>query len=209
MTRALLYHPKPDWRTAVAFVAAVLIHFAAIAIATTHQQMQVETPTSGCDFTEIEFTTSPPVDESTPPPDVPQSPPTPTSADESMFSDERATPPPIHRQPNRTAVPIVKARHGATAGSLSLSQARIIALNTPRPEYPYEARRQKVTGSGVAAITVDPVSGNVASVVMEGSTGSLTLDNAAVGAFRRWRFKPGTVTKVRSPITFTMTGAQY
>ena len=32
---------------------------------------------------------------------------------------------------------------------------------------------------------------------------------AALIAFRRWRFKPGSVSKVRIPITFTTTGAQY
>jgi outer membrane biosynthesis protein TonB len=35
------------------------------------------------------------------------------------------------------------------------------------------------------------------------------LDNAATGAFRQWRFRPGTVSKVNIPITFTMTGASY
>jgi TonB family protein len=56
---------------------------------------------------------------------------------------------------------------------------------------------------------IDFVSGRVTDVMMEESTGSLVLDNAAVSGFRRWRFKPGTVSRVRSPITFTMTGAQY
>jgi len=36
------------------------------------------------------------------------------------------------------------------------------------------------------------------------STGAQILDDAAVSAFRGWRFKPGTVSKVRLPITFTL-----
>ena len=84
-----------------------------------------------------------------------------------------------------------------------------MALSGPHPVYPYEARRQKITGSGVAMMTVDPVSGNVTDVMMQESTGSPVLDNAAVSAFRRWRFKAGTGPRVRSPITFTLTGAQY
>jgi outer membrane biosynthesis protein TonB len=40
-------------------------------------------------------------------------------------------------------------------------------------------------------------------------TGSLVLDNATVAAFKRWRFKPGTVSRVKSPVTYTMTGAAY
>jgi len=35
------------------------------------------------------------------------------------------------------------------------------------------------------------------------------LDNAAAAGFRRWRFKPGTISRVKSPITFTLAGAQY
>jgi TonB family protein len=44
---------------------------------------------------------------------------------------------------------------------------------------------------------------------MAQSIGNPILDNAATSAFRQWRFKPGTVSKVRIPITFTMTGASY
>ena len=58
-------------------------------------------------------------------------------------------------------------------------------------------------------MTVDTVSGAVTSAVMAQSTGNSALDNAAISAFRRWRFKPGTVSKVRMPINFTMTGAEY
>jgi TonB family protein len=58
-------------------------------------------------------------------------------------------------------------------------------------------------------MTVDPVSGSVTSVVMEASTGSLVLDNAAVTGFRRWRFKPGTISKVKLPITYTLMGTHY
>ena len=66
-----------------------------------------------------------------------------------------------------------------------------------------------MTGNGIVIMTIDFVSGRVTDVMMEESTGSLVLDNAAMTGFRRWRFKPGTVSKVKSPITFTLTGAQY
>jgi TonB family protein len=39
--------------------------------------------------------------------------------------------------------------------------------------------------------------------------GNPILDNSTVSAFRRWRFKPGTPRRVRIPITFVLTGAQY
>jgi TonB family protein len=41
---------------------------------------------------------------------------------------------------------------------------------------------------------------------MAPSTGYQLLDNAALNAFRRWQFKPGTVSKAKVPITFTMDG---
>ena len=41
------------------------------------------------------------------------------------------------------------------------------------------------------------------------SIGNPILDNSTVSALRRWRFKPGTPQRVRIPITFVLTGAQY
>ena len=208
MARPLLYQPRQRWRIGAAFGAAALIHFAAIALASIHQHEQIEeVPSLPPGIPEVVIEPASPLDVSTPSPDVVTSSPMPSPTDES-FPEKRPTPPPIRRQDNRLVAPIVKARNG-TPGSLTLSSAKVLALSAPRPEYPYEARRQRITGNGIVVMTVDSVSGTVTDVVMEESTGSPVLDNAAVAAFRRWRFKPGTVSRVKSPITFTMTGAQY
>ena len=95
------------------------------------------------------------------------------------------------------------------APMLSGSAAKAFAVAAPRPDYPYEARSRKITGSGVCVLTVDTDSGAVTDATMEQSIGNPILDNSTVSAFRRWRFKPGTVAKVRMPIIFTMTGASY
>jgi TonB family protein len=92
---------------------------------------------------------------------------------------------------------------------MPFSSAKVLAVNAPRPEYPYEARRQKITGDGLVVMTVDPADGNVTSVSMSKTTGSPFLDNAAIAGFKRWRFKPGTVSSVTCPVTFTLTGASY
>jgi protein TonB len=92
---------------------------------------------------------------------------------------------------------------------MSMSSAKAVAISAPRPEYPYEARRSKITGSGVCVMTVDTSSGAVTDATMAQSTGNPILDNSAIAAFKRWRFKPGTVSKVRTPITYTMSGASY
>lgn len=83
---------------------------------------------------------------------------------------------------------------------------RALAVYTPRPTYPYEARARREQGAGLAILTVDPATGNVTNVVMRASTGVGILDDAATSAFRQWRFKPGTVTKVRIPINFILSG---
>jgi protein TonB len=82
-------------------------------------------------------------------------------------------------------------------------------MYAPRPVYPYDARRQRVTGSGIALMTVDSVDGSVVDVRMVQSCGSVILDNATLDAFRRWHFKPGSVERVQVPITYTLTGASY
>jgi TonB family protein len=92
---------------------------------------------------------------------------------------------------------------------MSISGAKALAIYAPRPQYPYEARSRKITGSGVCVVQVDPGSGSVTSATMTQSIGNPILDNSATSAFRQWRFKPGTVSKVKIPITFTMTGASY
>lgn len=58
---------------------------------------------------------------------------------------------------------------------------------------------------GTAVLIVDIESGLVKDAVMARSTGHAILDNAAVSAFRRWRFKPGAAPpKVRVPIGFSV-----
>jgi TonB family protein len=208
MTRALLYQPGPRWRIGAALGAAALIHFAAIALASIHQREQTnDFPPGEESGPPIEIEPQSPTDYPTPPTDV-VDPPTPSPTDESMVPEDRSTPAPVRRQTTRPTTPIVKVR-STTIGSQGHSSARVSVLSAPRLEYPYEARRQKITGSGIVVITVDPISGSVTSVVMEASTGSPVLDNAAVTGFRRWRFKPGTVSKVKSPITYTLMGAHY
>lgn len=79
------------------------------------------------------------------------------------------------------------------------------ATRQPRPDYPYEARRAKITGSGIVVLELSPA-GEVTGVRMDPSTGSSLLDQAALNAFRRWQFRSGTPGPIRTPITFTMGG---
>jgi TonB family protein len=66
-----------------------------------------------------------------------------------------------------------------------------------------------MTGSGVALLTIDQTSGSVTNVLMAQSCGNAILDNSTLNAFRRWRFKPGSMTTVQVPITYTLMGVSY
>jgi TonB family protein len=76
------------------------------------------------------------------------------------------------------------------------------ALYTPSTVYPAEARSKHLAGIGTVLVDVDPMSGYVTATRMLQSTGYRILDEAALNAFRQWRFRPGTVSRVRIPIRF-------
>ena len=81
-----------------------------------------------------------------------------------------------------------------------------LAIYAPRPTYPFVAWRNEYSGQGLALLEVDKRTGYVTSATMLKSTGHRILDDAALKAFRQWRFKPGTVAKVRVPIRYTHPG---
>jgi protein TonB len=202
--KALLYQSNHHRRFAAALGAAVIIHVAAIGFATTKQQTAIA-PGFPDEPTVVEILPADPI----PDPQPEQLDPLPAPPTINEFPVENAaTPPPVRRQP-ASLMPVARRWSNTGASSLNLSAARVLALHAPRPEYPYEARRQRITGDGVAVMSVDPGSGNVTRVTMARSTGSAVLDNAAIAGFRRWRFKPGSVSTVTCPVTFTFAGASY
>jgi TonB family protein len=78
-------------------------------------------------------------------------------------------------------------------------------ISAPHPRYPDEAGDKRLSGIGTAVLLVDVETGVVRDAVIARSTGHAILDNAAVSAFRRWRFKPGAAPpKVRVPISFSV-----
>ena len=158
---------------------------------------------------ELSLATAPEPPAPTPPPEEEPPPPPPPDAipeQQPEFVEEKSTPPPKRTPSNRPVAPIARPTSPGPSGPAPTGKAAMIYK--PRIEYPYEARRSKVTGSGVIVVSVGP-DGSVTDASMGQSTGSSILDNAATSAFRRARFKPGTVPKVKIPITFTLTGASY
>jgi TonB family protein len=80
---------------------------------------------------------------------------------------------------------------------------KAIFVSTPWPQYPYEARRRRLTGTGVLRIYVDE-SGKVTGVTIIKSTGHRQLDDAGLKAFGQWRAKPGPRREVDMPLRFLM-----
>src|SRR5205809_4697374 len=197
--KPLLFQPAPRWHLWTALGGAVAIHLTAVALAQRREAPVAELPPQPPQV--VEATLAPP--EATPPPeDIPLPEPPPPPEIKPEFVEERTPPPRPPPSAQQKFTPI-------KAQAMTMSRAKALAVNAPRPQYPYEARSRKITGSGVCVVTVDPASGNVSDATMAQSIGNPILDNAAVSAFSRWRFKPGSVSKVKIPITFTMTGASY
>jgi periplasmic protein TonB len=201
--KPLLYRPPPPWQWWAAFGGAVAIHLTAVALAQRHEAPVEVPPDIPTAVVEATLQAS---EEPTPPPEdipLPEAPPPPEIQPEFV---EETTPPP--KKPTGKFAPIKAPQAAGRPGAMSMSSAKALATYAPRPQYPYEARSRHVTGSGVCVVEVAP-SGSVSSASMSQSIGNSILDNAAVSAFRQWRFKPGSVSKVKIPITFTMTGASY
>lgn len=199
---ALLPQPNHQWRFSAALATALLIHCAAIGFG---KMRSIPTRPPGTpDFTQIDFL-EPLIPENPRTEDI-EAPLTPPAIDPT-FIESAPTPPPRRQFTNSN--PIIPPKNNAGPRATNLSSAKVLAVNAPRPDYPYEARRQKITGSGIAVMTIDPGTGSVMNVAMVKSTGNSFLDNAALAGFRRWRFRAGTASSVTCPVTFTLTGASY
>ncbi len=208
MAKPILYRPSPPWHFWAALGGAALLHIGAVVAAIKHEAPPADL--SSIPTAEVIATLETPTDEPTPPPeDIPLPEPPPMPEVQPEFHEE--TTPPPKRPPNQKLAPVKAPVVGSPRppGMMSISGAKALAINSPRPVYPYEAKAHHVTGSGVCVVSVDPSSGAVTDASMATSIGNPILDNSAMSTFRQWRFKPGSVSKVKIPITFTMTGANY
>lgn len=155
-------------------------------------QKRIEEPGNAVKSSENPSAAAPPEKQPTP---------APPSLEIKSENVERTTPPP-ERSKQQKMAPIKAPQVADRPSTMSISSAKALAIYAPRPDYPSEARSQRITGSGVCVVAVDPRNGSVTEASMAQSTGDPRLDNAAISAFRQWRFKPGTVSKVKIPIEF-------
>jgi TonB family protein len=200
MNSALLYREHGQRFFWTAFVSALAIHIGAVALAKTKSPtVRLENFMPPGDVV-IGYALEPEPalqEESVTPPPLEK-----IHPDQDAFSEENFTRPPVraHRKPRTPSL----LRGTPTT---SLRSVKAMVVYAPRP--PYEARRQRVTGSGVALLTIDQTSGTVIDVLMTESCGNVILDSSTRDALRRWRFRPGRVTNVQVPVTYTLMGVSY
>ncbi len=202
MNKAQIYRPGNRTSIVTAFAIAIGLHLSALAYIPKHEQAASSNPPAENTYIDAIL----PADDSSPPPPeliLPEPPPPPSVPE---FIEDST--PPRPRAVEHHAGPI-RPPSGPPGPSVNRGNPRASAINAPRPEYPYEARRQHLVGSGVAAVTIDPGSGQVVNAEMEKSIGAPLLDQSALSAFRRWKFKPGTPRVIRIPVTFDLRGAVY
>jgi TonB family protein len=201
MNPALFYRPRGRWTFWIAFVCAAGLHIGAVVLAKNKSEsakLENFSPAEGeVELVETEPKIPSPEQSITPRP-VEQIPP-----DQDSFQEENLTPPPVRLRTKSPPAVLVK---GAVA---LFGSVKAMVTYAPRPVYPYEARRQRITGSGKALLIIDPTLGTVTDVQMVQSCGSAILDNATLAALRRWHFRAGTAARVQVPITYTLTGASY
>jgi TonB family protein len=132
-----------------------------------------------------------------------QKPATPT---EEPASAEQSAPVVVEKKPGANKRPRSSVQPEAASISapvpMSLSVAQSMAISAPLPGYTYEVKRRNLTGNGICVVTVDTATGTVTNATMFQSTGSPLLDKLTIQTFKSWRFKPGTVSQVRVPISY-------
>src|SRR2546430_7287492 len=166
MPGPLLFKPPPKWQVLSALGGVLLVHGIAVALAFHKEPPPIDTtdiPTASIEAT----LDQPPADEPTPQSeDVPVPDAPPPLEIQPEFHEEQ-TPPP---QKNKQKAQPIKAPQVVgppkPPGMMTASQAKASAISAPRPDYPYEARSRKITGSGVCVVSVDTGSGSVTDATM-------------------------------------------
>ena len=130
-----------------------------------------------------------------------------TSTEEAPSAEEPAVvavPAEKKTRPKKRRAPAAQPEAASISAPVpvSLSVAQSMAITAPLPDYTYEMKRRSLSGNGVCVVTVDSATGAVTNASMFQSTGSSLLDKITIQTFKSWRFKPGTVSQVRIPISY-------
>ena len=94
---------------------------------------------------------------------------------------------------------------GASPEPMRLDEAlrKHLLLKAPRPEYPYEARARRKTGSGVYELKFYYETGHLREIHVVKGIEDLSLDVYAMATLKVWRAKPRSIHALLVPVTFT------
>ena len=82
-----------------------------------------------------------------------------------------------------------------------------LLLKHPRPEYPLDARANRITGKGEFEIRFDYDTGHLREVRILKSTGHRSLDKSAIETFQKWQAKPHGLRAISVPVSFAISDA--
>jgi TonB family protein len=92
--------------------------------------------------------------------------------------------------------------------AVTTSGPKASAYFAPRPDYRPLPTGQWPQGSGIFLVSIDSKTGVVTAVSVKKSTGWATLNNAAMAALRRWKFKTPSPLNAEVPMTFVAHASQ-
>jgi hypothetical protein len=96
---------------------------------------------------------------------------------------------------------------GTHGEALSLQQVRQSVLVTPIPQFSFDFRRRRISGSGIFEMRINPKTGKMKDVIVPVSTRNAILDNELARVCSMYQFKPGRITQARVPMGFVWTRA--
>lgn len=85
---------------------------------------------------------------------------------------------------------------------MTVEQAAARLERVAIPEYPYEARREHRSGSGLFLLKFRYDTGALREIHCIHTTGDANLDRVAIRAFASWKAKPRQLSGIIVPITF-------
>ena len=198
-TGALIYRKASNRDLFAAFICATCVFAGALCFGNTARNLTISDPG---DSESSPYTENTEIDAQLE--SDPEVIPVPATTDD-LFPEE-TTVSPVQTVTKKQSRPITRPSIASRAGAGISGRGVTLAVYAPRPDYPYEARRQGAVGTGLVSLTIDSGTGLVTSARMIRTTGKAILDSSALKALSRWRFGIGTARVLEIPITFTLTG---
>lgn len=111
--------------------------------------------------------------------------------------------------PNKTSTRDEHKQKRSMANTFVQADSRPFAMHNPRPVFPLSARRRGMQGTVILLVQVT-AKGKVSDVSVSQSSGYRVLDNSAIRAVQRWKFRPArrqgdsVSTSVEVPVRFLL-----